>query len=60
MVVRVPQPPNDDDTPAEGIEEMVTLLREAGEERREYGRELFRRLTAPQDELADELRDGGA
>ena len=38
-----------------------TLLSEAGEARRADGRELARRLTAPLDELVDELLwDGGA
>ena len=49
--------PSDKDTPAAAIEEVEALLREAGEERREFGRELFRRLTLP---LPDLLREGDA
>ena len=49
--------PSDKDTPAEAIEEVAALLREAGEERRVFGRELARRLTTP---LRDLLREGGA
>ena len=70
MVDRVPRPPNEDDTAPAAIAEVAELLREAGRERREFGRdlmrpedgrELARRLTMPPDVLADELlRDGGA
>ena len=54
--MNTPSIPSDKDTPAEAVEEVVALLREAGEERREFGRELMRPLTVP---LPDLLREGG-
>ena len=43
-------------TRPEEVVEVADLLKEAGQERRDYGRELFRRVTVP----LDELREGGA
>ena len=72
MVTGVPRPPDgNDSTPTiRTLEELMAaptapdpeaLLREAGRERREFGRDLARRLTIPLDELADDLlREGGA
>lgn len=43
------------------IADIADLLREGGRERQAFGEELARRVTAPLDELADDLlREGGA
>lgn len=53
-----PPPTKDKDTPAEAIEEVVALLREAGQAKRDLGeRELVREFSR---RFVDSLREGSA